>query len=56
MTKSQLVESVAGDTGLDKSEVERTLESILERAANVRIPEEGERDSGGNVKSVPGSR
>ena len=34
MTKSQLVESVAGATGQDKSEVERTLESILERASN----------------------
>jgi nucleoid DNA-binding protein len=34
MTKAQLVESVAGDTGRDKSEVERTLESILERASN----------------------
>jgi nucleoid DNA-binding protein len=34
MAKAQLVESVAGDTGRDKSEVERTLESILERASN----------------------
>src|SRR3954464_2022292 len=34
MTKPQLVESVATATGQTKSEVERTLDAILDRASN----------------------
>ncbi len=34
MTKPQLIESVAAATGQTKAEIERTLEAILDRAAN----------------------
>lgn len=34
MTKPELIESVAGETGQPKAEIERTLEAILQRTAN----------------------
>ena len=34
MTKPQLIESVSSATGQPKSDVERTLEAILDRASN----------------------
>lgn len=34
MTKSQLIESVSAATGQTKTEVERTLEAVLDRTSN----------------------
>ncbi len=34
MTKTQLIESVSADTGQTKSDIERTLDAILDRASS----------------------